>query len=365
MSSFQLKIFRGTTGLNDLKEDWYRLLENIASPTVQHDWRWYMVLAEHLFGDALLLCAIYANEQITAIFPLWLRRRTYAGMKLRSLEHPSHPKFIWLYDVLIHQQYTDAGLLAFVLDELQKTQLYHWDVFRCEQFSERSLFNALAEVRSQTHSWGIHTTYMPCNSERALQALSKKHIRNVRRYIRNAEKDLGPVSLEIHPDGSFAEIYSDFLRIEDAGWKSSTGTGSSIKASGSTAQAFYASLYTKMHQTDDARIIFLRIGHERVATAFLLRSGTIWNLCKIGFNEQYSSFSPGNIMLLLLLEYAARQTDIAEVNLMTGPAWADRWHMSESEIRYIVIYSGTLRSQYMKMLRLINRIKQRIEIKLG
>lgn len=151
---------------------------------------------------------------------------------------------------------------------------------------------------------------------------------DLRRAMRNAAKQ-GEVVCEITaptPE-TLAPLLRDAFLVESAGWKGSQGSALAID---SKVGAFYTQLAHAACELGTLRMGMLRIAGQAAAMQIAIeQDGCFW-LFKMGFDESFSRFSPGTLLMVESLR-SARQRGCHRYEL-TGKSeawnqiWAPRLH---------------------------------------
>lgn len=125
-----------------------------------------------------------------------------------------------------------------------------------------------------------------------------------RRARRRAEA-LGAVSFEVISPGEddFAALFDEAVRVECKGWKGEAG---SALAEDPPKNAFFRAYLHGSAAAGTCRIAFMRIGGKAVAMQLAVVVDRRFWLLKIGFDEAFARCSPGNLLMLHTMEYAAR-----------------------------------------------------------
>jgi CelD/BcsL family acetyltransferase involved in cellulose biosynthesis len=155
---------------------------------------------------------------------------------------------------------------------------------------------------------------------------------DLRRALRNAGKQ-GQVSCEIMTPTleTLAPLLRDAFLVESAGWKGSQGSG---LATDPQIGAFYSQLAFATCQRGTLRIGMLRIGDQAAAMQLAIEEDGCFWLLKMGFDESFSRFSPGTLLMVESLR-SARQRGCDTYEL-TGKSeawnqiWAPRLHEAVS-----------------------------------
>lgn len=144
---------------------------------------------------------------------------------------------------------------------------------------------------------------------------SSNHRRYLRKARRRAEQS-GELSLEMHVDGSAAEIDVLMRRgceIEDRSWKGAAGT--SILRS-PRIFGWYLEQAQRLAAEGHLQITFLNHCGRPIAFEYGYRAKSTYYSPKVGYDEAYAGFSPGQLLRAMLLERLFAQGDIQ---------WVDFW----------------------------------------
>ena len=98
---------------------------------------------------------------------------------------------------------------------------------------------------------------------------------------------------------------ADGLRIEAAAWKGEEGTAI---LSDPTVADFYIQLAKREADLGQLRLTFLRVGGKRIAFNYILQNGQKLYAVKIGYDPEYHAYSPGNMLLNLILKDACQHS---------------------------------------------------------
>jgi CelD/BcsL family acetyltransferase involved in cellulose biosynthesis len=186
--------------------------------------------------------------------------------------------------------------------------------------------------------------YCAVTSPEDLKSLSSKNLRNVARLARKAEREGGSVERTTYAgDEAHATGLDIFVKVEEASWKGPQGSGTSLSCDPQALGFYRDALRHFAGAADaDARVEILTIGDQPAAGIVALRSGSQWNMLKVGYDERFSPFGPGGILLKLFLEEMVEDPGVNEVSLVTAPPWAGRWHLQEEPTRDIAVFMPSL-----------------------
>jgi len=146
--------------------------------------------------------------------------------------------------------------------------------------------------------------------------------------FRRAERraaELGAVTYEVLcPDeDAFDALFAEAIAVELASWKQDAGTAIAVDPA---KQAFFGSFFRAAAAAGTMRIAFMRIDGRAVAMQLALEwHGRFW-LFKIGYDQEYSRCSPGTLLMLHTLGWAAERGLTAYELMGNVEAWiADFW----------------------------------------
>lgn len=145
--------------------------------------------------------------------------------------------------------------------------------------------------------------------------LSAKARANDRRARRRLERE-GPAEVRaIEPVDQLETVLAEAFALEAAGWKGRSGTA--ILSSERQAR-FYRSLCERFQRLGRLRFSALRLGGELIAFHLdVVHQQRLYAL-KTSYDERYAAASPGNVLLMAILERAF-EDELEAVELL-GPA---------------------------------------------
>lgn len=155
------------------------------------------------------------------------------------------------------------------------------------------------------------------------ERLSAGRRSDFRRARRNAEK-LGPVTSEVLSPGpnELAPLLDAALRVEAAGWKGKRGTA---LAQDAVRGAFFRSYAAAAAERGILRLCLLRIGGAAAAMQVAVEYGNRFWLLKIGYDDRFARASPGQLLMLETVRYAAER-ELASYELLGRvEPWTRRW----------------------------------------
>jgi CelD/BcsL family acetyltransferase involved in cellulose biosynthesis len=154
---------------------------------------------------------------------------------------------------------------------------------------------------------------------------------------------LGEVSFEIlspSPD-QFDSLFDEAIAVEVRSWKREAGTALAVKR---PQELFFRDYFRSACEKGEFRISFMRIGGQAVAMQMAVESlGRYW-LFKIGFDESFGKCSPGTLLMLHTLSWAANRELRAYELLGSAEPWiAELWTEAQHDFVRLRLYPFNLR----------------------
>lgn len=171
------------------------------------------------------------------------------------------------------------------------------------------------------------------------EALCSQYSTNLRASLKKARRRLEEngawrVVFASNGDKFSQEYFQEFLRLEASGWKGRAGTESAIKLNDKIC-GFYKALLSEQVQSFACEITLLECNGTAIAAQFSVFDGKCKHLLKIGYDETYAKFSPGQVLLDNVLRDACCNSRIERVSLVTNMPWHQTWRpkaMNNSEL---------------------------------
>jgi CelD/BcsL family acetyltransferase involved in cellulose biosynthesis len=144
-----------------------------------------------------------------------------------------------------------------------------------------------------------------------------------RRMQRHAEK-LGAVTYEIltPAQDELGRLVEEAFRVEAASWKGEEGTA---LARDGVRGDFYRRYALAACEQGILRLCFMRIGGQAAAMQFAVECGGRFWLLKIGYDESFARCSPGMLLMLHTVRYAAERGLRSYEFLGTAAPWTTVW----------------------------------------
>ena len=287
---------RGLDGLKELRGAWRTISTPWASPMQSHEW--IQAWAEVCGVDRDLDVLVAGNESPTAIAPLvrspWGRRRWELAGPHQLGE---------VMDFL----YADPPALRAVAGAIAETgtPIRFWrlpaDSPVIDALKHAYRGRGLVQVRPSDGCPSLPLDETWAEPEKRLDSKPRANVRRARRI---AER-MGPVTVEIltpKPENVQALLQEAFA-VEVAGWKARSGTP---LVADPLLGKFFERYATGASEQGNLRVCFLRIGGRPAAMKLAAITGNRFWLLAMGFSDEFEQCSPGTLLLLETIRYAAR-----------------------------------------------------------
>lgn len=343
---YNIKILSGIKALLELREDWENLCSRMENCQVFHCWAWYWSYINTLekVPNALNFAIQFEENNVVLIFPFKIISKTSFGSKARILEIPFH----------LHAAQADficdtPDRIPVFLKHLAHEAKLDWDYIHLKRSpidSRACQANSFGSIPCCLSKVVGYSSVMPSLPyDNTLDRLDKKFRGNLRRQ-RNKLATLDNVYTKtVFADEEMEKVFTDFLRVEGSGWKGSSGTGTAIYLHPELS-SFYKMLLKDFTAPDGVELNLLMHGEKPIAGQFSVKVGDCCYLLKIAYDEEYSNYAPGNMLLEYLLKRYQDGTEIKRINLMTYNKWQQLWQPQLLSIYEMVIFNRSSKGFY-------------------
>jgi len=155
-------------------------------------------------------------------------------------------------------------------------------------------------------------------------------------------KKAGPHNY-LHYEGDEAVgLWPELLRIEDSGWKGRNGT--SILKTAPEYRKYYDGLIRILSATRNLHLYFLELDQKKIAAVFGYTSGDTFQYLKIGYDEEYQSLSPSNMLFIYLVkDIQENYKKIKRIHLFPydDTGYKKRFANEAQQFSEIIVYNNT------------------------
>lgn len=176
---------------------------------------------------------------------------------------------------------------------------------------------------------------VPASPDAYFSGLSANFRKNLNKASRKLEQ-LQNVSFHFCENTrSIRENTDRFLETESRGWKGARET--SIKNYPGSARMFEMAAEGLAGQNMMA-FSFIETGDKTIAAQYAMRAKRILYTLKMGYDEDYAEYSPGNMLLLKVIEAACQSGYFDELNLISGAAELEKWNVRKRPLFHLIVF---------------------------
>ncbi|MFA7232344.1 MAG: GNAT family N-acetyltransferase, partial [Victivallaceae bacterium] len=313
---------------------WNELLKETenAPPLVSYPWISAFFQHKVIPGERWLCIFIYENDKLSGVFPLiagYSGRFLFCSILLLKLPYNVlHTRGI---DFLVRQGREE---IIDVLISYFRHKPGVYPLFSYKYIPENSVSLNYFERRENRFCTikrpvgAVNVINMDDGFEKYYSGLSNSFRRNLRRCERKIETI--PNSRFLIDDISRLpeDNLERFIEVEHRNWKGRNC--SSLKNEASDVMLFRDAA-SKLTEAGLVRWDFLESENKTIAGQFSIRTKDKIHILKIGYDEDFAAFSPGNVLLSKTIEHCG-----CHVDFMSDSAWNDNWNPQPCPIFHLI-----------------------------
>jgi len=303
----------------ELGDKWNSVLERSRDGHVLLSWEFMSTYVKH-FGKERKLKVLYIedNDRIIAIAPLRLSRYNFAGSFGYNVIEPLAFRHADYTGFILAEREIDCLKLFFnyLYDQNGWDFIYLYDIPGTSIIPELlpKLVKALPKFELTK---GVACPYvlLPTSFDIFIKAVSTKLRKNLRRCIKNLQKDYGKVELKKYDElGSVEEAMHIFIRLHQKRWnlKGMPGVYNTQKR-----HNFGLDAAKVLADKGWLALYFLTVNDEPIATQYCLEYKQKMYFGLGGFDPDYSKYSVGNLITAKVIEKCIEK-GIKEYDFMKG-----------------------------------------------
>jgi hypothetical protein len=173
-----------------------------------------------------------------------------------------------------------------------------------------------------------------------LDRLGRSRRQSLRRKRRKAD-DIGAVATHVTAPSpaEVDDLIDRFAAVEAQSWKARAGTA---LRHDQAQLAVFRDFCRRMAERGELRLCFLTIGEKDAAAEIaVIWENRFWSI-KLGYDERFANVSPGELLRIELLAYAARQHLEAFEFCGKEAPWTAAWTDQAQQIEALRYYPATL-----------------------
>jgi hypothetical protein len=353
-SPYQVEVVRDVEKFLSLDHEWDQLVDRCGSDRLFLSHTWFRTWWEAFGSDKQLhiITVRSAAGQLLAVAPLMRASTSIYGLKadtLHAIYNPHTPR----YDFIVGNN-QDPMLYEAIWTQLMESD--ECDAIVVAQIPEGSRTISCIEKCAKRDGWLTGVWAAPVSPFIRLGFDYEAYFNSLRagcrfnltkRYTRLTKH--GPIDVEVITDrNAVEEAMRDGLRIEAAAWKGQQGTA---MISDPVVAGFYTRLAKREADIGQLRLTFLRVGGKRISFNYLLEQKKRLYAVKIGYDPAYQAYSPGNMLLNLILKDACPR-GIEEYDLLGGAdEWKFEWTNEKREHHWLFLFKNRLRPRALHYLK--------------
>jgi CelD/BcsL family acetyltransferase involved in cellulose biosynthesis len=310
-----MRMLTDVPAIDSIADRWNILNASVGNPVGCHSWASASAAARGA-ARPLAVVAVEQGQDLVALAPLARRPGPRARLELLGLHEIYEPT-----DFL----YRDLDALEHLARALRQVRLpmFLWRI-PAESPVVGALRGVLGERAVRTHP-AMACPYIELDETwvEPEARFSSRRRSDFRRARRRAEA-LGTVAIEVvapGPDEALG-LFEEAVAVEAAGWKGEEGTAI---ARDEKKGRFYREWVRASAREGILRMSFLRIDGRAAAMQLAAESGNRFWLLKIGYDESFGRASPGQLLMLHTLAYAAARQLRSYEFLGSVAPWTEAW----------------------------------------
>ncbi len=321
----QIKEINNYEDFTNLEKAWNKLLQG-CDHTIFSTWEWLSTWWKHFGKDRkLLLLQVEEENRILAIAPLMLSkyklRRFVPALKrieFLGVPHSDYHNFIILEKA--------EECLKKIIQYL-KREISGWNWIELREIAEPTLtakllqetvLNSSINLRKKKYVCSI-CPYMslPESFDTFMKELSRKQRQSLNRNLRKLKRSFS-VEFKSYKDFGFSvdEALKLFFRLHEMRWKEK-GYSVFFEEDGNALKDFHLDIAKRFAENGWLGLYFLKLNDEFVAALYNFEYGKKSYGYLSGFDPAYSSYSIGNLALLLLIEESIKR-GFREFDMLRG-----------------------------------------------
>lgn len=338
--NIQIVDVRSIHELEPHADAWADLLlqSTAASPMLSYPLISAFFETQILPSETWLCLFAYKGKKLLGVLPLLVVKSfSLFGLSLLFLKTPYNNFHTSAVDCLtLRGRENILELFVDYLSCMPKT----WQLIRFREMPEHSpsmLYMNRHEKRLKIVkklSGGENYIQLPADYEQYHARLSSGFKRQLKRRTGKLDKLTDVRFLCREDKRSSVENMKRFEDAEDHGWKG--GKKSSIKAVVANSR-FLAIAAERFQNYGWMKWNFLEIEEKTIAAQYCIQINRTLYLIKIGYDEEYSFCTPGNLLFNKVIQNACENRNVDEINCVATCAWHKNWGMTKRLLYDLII----------------------------
>lgn len=336
-SVFQTEILVGGVEIIEKKSgEWTSLCEECASNEPFLRPEWFSAFVKN-FESEILLLTVRRGGKLRAVLPLVQKKEMLHGVPVRKLQAVFNLQ-TQRFD-LIHgaDESERKEIIQAIWKEIKKQK--KWQVLEFRLVKKDSWFNdllAFAEKENyQTGVWQMDSApfiALPqgVDKEKLTEEFSKSLKRHFRQELRRRLKRLKEIgAVEFVTTREYSpELMKKYFDLEARSWKGRGGTAASCDE---RAEKLHEDFARAVADKNALSIYELKLDSETIAMSINIKYAEKTVFWKTSFDENYSRYSPGNLLIQHFLNDCIRNSSTELDMLSPATDYKKVWATGERE----------------------------------
>lgn len=343
MDNVRITYIKNIEELDQFSEEWDDLLEVCDGSSPLQSYAWTKAYFNHYIAEKKTrwICLFaHQDDQMVAVYPLIFQKsRNFPGIHFQWFHQP--------YDIF-HTVRTDGLILPgyeFVLQLFVNKIRSTLKVFPIIQISKIPVYSAsYRSLANQNLKLNLQFLLKPSGNEEFIESnisleeyilgLNAKFRSELRRKTRRLEESFR-ITYIFGYTGYHERCLDQFIKLEDSGWKGHNNT--SLKKRGKDQDLFKKGT-GYLHEKGWIEWNFLKADNKIIAAQMHIKKFGVSFLWKTAYNEDFSDYSPGNILLFKYFQNAIQKKLYKEINFLNERKWFERWNVKKRKLYNVIIF---------------------------
>ena len=361
------ELYHGTHEIEALFEIWRPIRQNSLYKIYNGSPEWHQAhINNRIENKNLVYYVLYRIKgEPVAIFPFILHRESLYSIPLSTL-HICTEDYFNMLDVVVF----DRTIFDYTFEYLSELATgiipEKIDAIIFKYTSSESCVSKLLKKTENNLITYIHhnSRYVNTTSCKDFSdSITGKYKRNLRRHHSNVSR-LGNLVFEsVVTRDELLAAYNEFAQMESNGWKGKNNFKSTL-AGNTQEYSFYKELIHILAEKNEVQINLLRLDGIILAMQIAIVAGTTLYITKITYNEKYSRYSPGNLLMHEVLKKNCENNLINRVSFITNYKWNSLWGACSDNIcfnaYFLPSFKGKISCILGKSINFLRSIKRKI-----
>lgn len=340
--SVPIKIIRSHEELRNYKDGWNSLVLNSPQKSPMSSWCWISTHLELRLKDNEDWFCVVAGEpnRVLGVLPVVVSPKKILWMTFPALRTPGDYHTFGV-DMVV-DEINENIVIPLLIDAALK-EYPSCCYLELSQIAEHSPTVRWLRNNKQKISLNIieecvgKSAYVFTGT--SFEELRRSFSKNLRSVLNKQRRNLNKITaLEFENFSGERANQSELYRmatVEDKNWK---GTGGSSILSSKSLFKFYLVLCERLAKEEWLEWNFLNTADSTIAASMAIRIDDSIVLWKIGYDEKFKKYSPGNLLLEDVIRSACNLNILSTVELVSDLTWHNQWNVKKRNIvRYKLI----------------------------